>query len=299
MTALSPIVHNSDERAGNMAFARMVGIVDPNGNPVEVPVVSGNSLRGQLRRIAARRLLRACGVEKVPLPMYHLLFSGGSIEKGATKIAYSVEDIKALRRRIPFLGLFGGAFRNDVFPSTLRVEFIWPVCRETSEITGVVSPRYARELLDTVFYTRRDDGYEEVAPVKVAEKSTQMIYEVEAIVPGVELVGGVGLYYARELEASCLADTFAEWMGNPRLGGKSAVGHGKVKIVDMPALPSPVLYQEYIRDNAAHLGDFLRSGGDLLKETTSISPEPIDFFQAVDDLGTSCREINPDDLRTF
>jgi len=265
MTALSPVVHNSDERAGNMAFARTVVIVDAGGNPAEVPIISGNSLRGQLRRIAARRMLTVCGIQKLPLNAYHLCFSGGAIEKGAVKLAYSVEDIKDLRRTVPFLGLFGGSWRNDIFPSTLRVEFIWPVCQETSEITGVASSRYARELLDSVFYTRRDDEYEEVVPEKVAEKSSQMIYEVEAIVPGTELVGGVGVYSATELEVGCLADTFAAWAEHPRLGGKSAVGHGKVRVEGMPDIPYGDMYRTYLNDSKDAIAGMLLRQNEVAK----------------------------------
>ncbi len=260
MTAKSPIIHGSDEKAGNMSFIRTIAIVGEDGQTYEVPAITGNSIRGQLRRIAARHVLDRLEVKTLPMSLYHLFFSGGSIEKGSTKIAFGVEDIKDLRTMFPYLGLFGGAYQNDVFPSTLRCEWIWPVCRETSGITGLEDKKSARELIGTVFYTRRDDKYEAIK-IEDVQKSSQMIYETECLLAGIRLVGAVGVERATDLEVGCLAAAMAEWGLSPHLGGKRAIGHGKVKIENELDIPGADEYFAYLLDNKEKLVDFLTKHG--------------------------------------
>lgn len=260
MVATSPIIHGSDEKAGNMTFIRTMSMIDKNGDHQSIPVISGNSLRGQLRRIAARQFIDYVGVKTLPLDLYHMFFSGGAIQKGSSKIAFSVEDIKELRTLIPFFGLFGGAYKNDLFPSTLRVEWIIPVCKESEVITDIESNIQARELVDTVFYTRRDDKHEDVKIVGKNETS-QMIYETEALVAGSKLLGEVGVYRASIVEVGCLAGALNEWIATPRLGGKSSVGNGKIKITDKPIVPHLDEYTSHLASNKDKIIEFLNTMG--------------------------------------
>lgn len=272
-TALSPIVHGSDEKAGNMSFARTLPYFD-NGNRFNAPIIAGNAIRGKLRRIAARRVLESLDVKALSLPLYHLWFSGGAIEKGASKIAYDVGEIQELRSTFPYIGLFGGSFFNDIFPSTLRCEIINAVCKETEPFTGIPSDIAARELITQVFYTRRDDKHEDVK-VEGADTSSQMIYEFEAIVPGTKLIGDIGVERATPLEVGCLADTFEAFASNPRLGGKSAIGHGKVRIDNQVEIPGADMYRNYMVEKADLMRDWLKRFGGRINEPESVPVEPL------------------------
>src|SRR5690606_30893812 len=90
----APLCHGGDESAGNVQMFRRIPMIDGS----EVPAISANSLRGQLRRITARRLLELIGVESLTdLRRSHLLFSGGAIQKGEIATAHRFADIRDLR----------------------------------------------------------------------------------------------------------------------------------------------------------------------------------------------------------
>jgi hypothetical protein len=282
-TALSPIVHGSDEKAGNMSFSRSMPFFDSNGNCHNVPVITGNSMRGKLRRIAARRLLEALDIKTMPISLYHLFFSGGAIEKGSSKIAYDVGQIAELRSLIPYVGLFGGAFFNDIFPSTLRCEFSYAVCKETEEFTDIKSEISARNLITQIFYTRKDDKHESIM-VEGSDSSSQMIYEFEAIATGTRFVSGIGVERATELEVGCLADTWRIYSENPRLGGKSAIGHGKLKLEQKLEIPCGDRYEEYLKTNADAMKSWLVKFGARTNQELDFSvPRAIEIEEAQDE----------------
>lgn len=240
MTALAPISHNSDERAGNTAFFRTMAIAIPGGDTATVPVISGNSLRGQLRRFAVRRMLADLGAPQgaLPPPLYHFFFSGGSIAKGDTKAPLAITAINALRAELPIIGLFGGTWAGTILPSCLRVGWIWPVCIETEHLTGEGGAP-AAGLLTTAMFTRRDDGEAEVADGE-DDASAQMIFDVELLKAGAELRGFVEVERATEIEIAFLSAVLGDWLANPRLGGQAARGMGGVRVedVEMPAVDS-------------------------------------------------------------
>lgn len=259
MTALSPISHNSDERAGNTAFFRTMDVLLPAGGSARVPVVSGNSLRGQLRRVAVRRMLADLDIRQgaLPLPLYHLLFSGGSIAKGDTKAPLQITKINALRAELPLLGLWGGTLDGTILPGCLRVGWIMPVCSETAHLTGEESTTPAASLLTNAMFTRRDDG-EGVVEGEEAS-SPQMIFESEVLVAGAELRGFVEVERATELEASFLGVVLSEWLSNPRLGGQVAKGMGIVRVATVD-IPSSTAYEAHLASRKAEMREAMRSG---------------------------------------
>lgn len=249
MTAISPISHYSDEQAGNTSMFRRLSIIS-NGERASVPVVSGNSVRGQLRRIAARQLVEGIGVSKLGTVAYHTIFSGGALTRGAEDHAHRIDAIKTLRSAVPMIGLFGAALTAEIIPGSLRVDIVWPICRETVQITGIESDRAAEELVDTIYYTRHD-GHEVAVEVdKTATDTNQMIFEGETIVAGTQLIGGVRLYRATPLEAACLDAALTEWMADPRLGGMPARGHGKVRAEIDTRLGDGDLYRANLAESA-------------------------------------------------
>lgn len=258
--ALEPLSHNSDEREGNKSFFRSIKILD-NGMPAEVPVVTGNSLRGRLRRIAARRILQDVGAAAAALPpaLYHLFFDGGSIAKGETKTNLPVSQINALRAELPILGLFGGTYAGTILPSTLRPGFIWPVCRETQSLTGVASDIDAHQLLTDIFFTRRDDGGTD------QEESVQMIYEFEALVAGCALITSLSTERATPLETSFLGAVVSEYLRHPALGGGQGRGMGRVAVeIVEGAVPDPATYERHVDERREFMRDALRGMGATL-----------------------------------
>lgn len=235
LRAAAPLSHGSDESTGNAQLFRRIAVIH-QGRRVEIPAVSGNSFRGQLRRIAAARLLDVVGAQRVTLEAFQLLTSGGAIEKGESKTGEAVAANRDLRALVPMVGLFGGAWKAQLLPGSLRVGWLWPVCAETSRFTGVESFAEASGLLANAFYTRRGDD--------------QMIFETEALAAGVELAGSISVAGATALELDCLADAVAHWRAAPTLGGHLAKGHGVVAVESCGVPASDGSYLAHCRASA-------------------------------------------------
>lgn len=259
MTVASPISHLSDERAGNVVFFRQMAVATPSG-VASVPVISGNSLRGKLRRVAVKRLLADLDVPqgKLPLPLYHFLFSGGSIAKGDTKSALPVTQINALRAELPLLGLWGGCWGGAVLPGALRVGWVWPVCAETAHLTTIPSETPAHTLLTNAYFTRRDDGEAEQVDPDAAPQ--QMIFEAEILVAGTRLVGKIQTERSTEVESSFLGAVLADWLARPTLGGQLSRGMGEVA-VDPVELPSAEPYLQHLAVRRDSMREALRGMG--------------------------------------
>lgn len=90
VTALSPISHGAftdGADTGNiMEFRRMPIVID--GQAVQIPVISGNALRGTMRRLLAREFFQVLGIGKIfeqkeQDKLYAILGNGGALGKDA------------------------------------------------------------------------------------------------------------------------------------------------------------------------------------------------------------------------
>ena len=157
-TAKSPIAHGSDEKAGVDTLFRRQRFMTASG-PTDIPMISGNAIRGRLRRVAAQRYCTLAGLPDRSLPpwLYHALFAGGSIQKGSEGGKMGIADRRAVREHCPFLSLWGTAWKADILQGKLTVGMALPICRELEEFTGVSEPRSIRQFLDEIALTRKDD----------------------------------------------------------------------------------------------------------------------------------------------
>lgn len=149
-TCLAPLSHGAfGESAGNATLIRRMTVVLASGMP-RVPCVSGNALRGKLRREIMQDLLRRAGllgersVTAALLPdedagkkgkrwdrLYAAVANGGHLE--AAEAHVEPEEIRALRELLPPLSVFGGALYSWLLPGHMEVGVMWPRCRETIE----------------------------------------------------------------------------------------------------------------------------------------------------------------------
>lgn len=233
ITVTSPLIH-SDERVEVMQrFRREPFLID--GEVLDIPVYSGNAIRGMLRRAAALRVCEALGIEdrSLPLRSFYLLFCGGYLEGSSN--SYPTERVEHLRSTLPLLSLLGCSWGSRIIPGHLEVWRGEPVCQELALTpTHRDEAAYADgsapsvfDLLTEVSYTRRDDradelGEEESSPV-------QMRYSHEALVPGTRLLHGAVLRRRDPLIVGCLADAMATCTQWSTLGGRSAIGHGRFR----------------------------------------------------------------------
>lgn len=180
-------------------------VIQHQGQVVAVPITSGNSWRGVSRRILADDLVRRLGWVKAELAprLIHFLYNGGGLEenpekakdkekKKDAKVVYRFLE-KELRETIPFLDLLGVSYGSRMPQGLIRVGDIIPICKETAESLGLDVAEYmisASKLTAWKMGTKRDDtlvvkdSITEETDKK--EKSKQMIYKMEYIIPNTD-----------------------------------------------------------------------------------------------------------------
>jgi CRISPR type IV-associated protein Csf2 len=141
ITALEPISHSSGSNGITTEFRRE-RIVQTDGTPQMVPVLTGNAMRGMLRDAGMWHMCRSIGYGDIdehgrPLGLsmaaFHMLFSGGSLG-GATTQGLDVDFARQFRDLIPLLSVFGTAHGNQMLDGRCKIGFVQPICRETSHI---------------------------------------------------------------------------------------------------------------------------------------------------------------------
>lgn len=266
---LAPMSHIG-ETISTEAYLNEEPIIQPDGSVENVFVYNGNALRGQLRDCMAQYLLDKLGGVRVPLPAFHLLFSGGAIGGPQT---VNIEQARAYRELLPSISLLGGGVGNQILPGKLRVGNSYPIVRQTARLVPKrfqpdPLPDYATWTTEKSF-TRKDDAKDEnlrkhlrlagggqrellESPDAQAAESqgpaTQMRYTVELLCAGARLYTHIVAFDVTEIELGCLVTAFEQFARHPYIGGQSRMGHGRCRIEyewtdlgDTAAEPTPFL----------------------------------------------------------
>jgi len=231
----TPLHHGGNEKTGSTPVLRAIYMYVEDGGMVQIPYVSGNAVRGRLRRMVMKDFLDRVGVEpqELNLKLYHSLFTGGVLESSAETVgAIDLELRRKIQKLLPPVSLFGGAFGNQMIHSKLKVGHAFPVCKEYSQFL----PSFLKEdkrakmpvrtFTDEAFQTRRDDlraGREE------DEQAVQMKVDFECFVPGTKFYHWFALEYPSDIELSCFAHAMELFKRSPYVGGKSGTGHGEIE----------------------------------------------------------------------
>lgn len=189
-----------------------------------LPMVSGNSIRGMLRRQVMYDYLKRTGIEKLSKSNYHMLFTGGILNESTM-----YEDLEKRQKLIdlcPMLGVFGAAIGNMTIEGSLSVGLAYPECRELG--TGEKS---YWEYLDVIFQTRLDSAKtEQMVEIDDSEKRDapdQMKYEYEVFAPGTPFRHAFRMLEVDELWVSAFWHALALLKANPFIGGMWAVGNAE------------------------------------------------------------------------
>lgn len=258
----SPLAHGAfgDENLGNYsAFRRLPIIV--NGKAVSIPVVSGNALRGKMRREIMREMYKASemsmekfiaefGMTKSKRAwdrLYAALFGGGTIDNVDVNI--NTGALREIREKLPPLSLFGSALYSVLMPGMMNIGFCFPVCHETisAGLCEGESGIRAAELIEDIGLTRHIDR-ENANPEETGVKP--MPYQVECMIPGVKMQAEIDFEpMATEIEKHCAAHAVKLLH---TIGGKQAVGFGKIKMLNADADDS--LYLQWLeKDHLEYL----------------------------------------------
>jgi len=229
-------------------------IIQPDGRIENVFAYSGNAVRGQLRDLSAVYLLERLGNARVPLEVFHLLFSGGRIG-GEQKT--DIAAARKLREALPHLSIFGGGVGNQILAGKLRVGCLYPICVEAlpvlpEEFRDRAQLCEYRGLTYQQSFSRKDDSKdvrlsahlipdaerlllgEATQKAKKGksddEVATQMRMTAELMAPGVHLWGEVDCLDVSEVELGCLTAALYAFSRSPVLGGQGNKGHGRVTL---------------------------------------------------------------------
>jgi hypothetical protein len=212
-----------------------------------LPMVSGNSIRGIMRRLVMHDYIVRAGIQKLSKSNYHMLFTGGILNDST--MYEDLDKRKQLIDLCPMLGVFGAAIGNMTIEGSMSVGMAYPICRELG--TGEKS---YWEYLDMIFQTRLDSSKtEKDIEIEGDEKRTapdQMKYEYEVFAPGTPFSHAFRMLEMDPVWVSAFWHALTLLKENPFIGGMWAIGNAEC---DLSGLVIPdganQVYLGYI-DNA-------------------------------------------------
>jgi len=242
ITLKTSLVHSEIYLGVDAKFAREKVLI--NDTDTEwIPRLSGNAIRGRLRDLAATYYLDGLGLPTVPLKLFYLLFSGGSLSRGESKV--DLELKRNIGANVPLLSVWGCAIGNQMIHGRLKVGKAYPVARETERLLPERFHSRPKpsvwELITEESMTRLDDVKDEwvsryckeMAQQEPLPKESpvQMRYRVETLCPGTQLYHWFSLQWVTPVEIGCFLSALKRFQEHPFMGGMSAIGHGLVEMI--------------------------------------------------------------------
>jgi len=250
LTALSTIFSGGDDKTGvEQTLRRIDFMVD--GERVDVPILDGNSIRGNLRRLLLRDFFDRVGYE-ITTPKLFYLLSGGALETVGRHGQLDLQLRREIRANLPPISLLGGSMGNQAFAGKLVVAKALPICGELKDYLPMQSKLSYHVFLTEAFATRRA---EREPPETVEykdhkeEPTIQMKVQFECFAPGTRFYHKFMLLDALPIEKSCFAHMIDLWKQRPFVGGKMGSGYGELKI-EYPTLElTSSDYLNYLEEN--------------------------------------------------
>ena len=209
MTALTSVSHIGETHGIN-AKLRREKVVQPDGSVEEVPIISGNGLRGILRDRGMLHMLRCLGygvndesgeVQGLSQAAFYFLFSGGALESRGSR-GLDIDEARRWRDMIPLVAIFGGAMGNQIMPGKAKIGKAIPICRETAHLiperfVNSEKPQSIWDMCQEEPYTRRDDEKNEqlrklIAPQVRALLEAKATEQREKAKTGDDVAGDTG-----------------------------------------------------------------------------------------------------------
>lgn len=131
----APLHHGAfGEDVGNAVALRRLPLIGHSARG-GVPVLSGNAIRGNLRRAVMRDLFERVGLSRDTVPgkqwdkLYAALANGGHLTAAETRVDPSAR--LALRAAVPPLSVFGAALYSYLLPGRVAIGWAYAYCQET------------------------------------------------------------------------------------------------------------------------------------------------------------------------
>jgi hypothetical protein len=263
LTTEAPLHHGAfGADSGNaVAFRRIALAMRPDS--AGVPAISGNALRGCLRRIVMRDLLMRCGLTVATYAehglsaqqwdkLYAALANGGHLEGSETRT--DPKRTREIRDALPALSVFGAAMYTWMLPGVVSIGWLYPRCSETVESSlvpadlAVDAPLVPGETLLTDVSLVRHVDRDEQDPQ--SSGVTPMPVTVEALLPGTTLVTTiVPMRSIYDVELGVLGYALSLLR---TLGGKTGSGFGRLRVEhSIPSEPYTAWLEDPQRIDAA------------------------------------------------
>ena len=230
---------------------------------IDVPYVSTNDIRHQLRAAGMGHMFQALGIQpsrpgygEMPHAIAALFENGGNLEQGAKQPGGAYQLAADIRARYPLLALLGGNVVSfDLGESDLAVRATL-VCAENAPLEdGLTAGLSAFDLLDDVTETRQASlsGY------------GQMIRNFETLAVGTQLHVACSLNpFAPEIVRGALVAAVETWLARTFVAGQRARGYGHFHGQVLRQLPNATeclaVYEAYLLNHAAELRGWLADG---------------------------------------
>lgn len=271
LIAQSSIVHSEDYTAAgsdNFRLFRREKIVTADQQIIQVPIVSGSSFRGVLRRIGERLTAAILNYEAtLPIPAAHLLTNGGSLAKSARPLTDDGE--RQLKHLVPQVAVFGGNASGRIMSSLTIVNKVVPEFAELVHILprpprGTPLP-YISAMADETFIHLSDHRRTSGSPPQIdTDDQTSPLgqFGLETLPAGTRLQTSVLIDNATDHQVAFLRDILNHFARHGHLGGRVAAGHGRVTAtitttVERGDLPGPDI--DWAAELAAHRDESIQA----------------------------------------
>lgn len=252
ITALSPIFHGGNEKTGaSQLLRRQKFFVD--GEAKELPIISGNAVRGYTRRLVMADFLTTVNFKITNISLYHALFSGGVLEQVSGEGGKLNIDLRRkIRTYLPPVAVYGTSYGNQIFSGKMRVYELFPICLETKDLLPEnISSLCTHDIytfLDHSFFTRKEQAGTAGLEKKDEDPTVQMKVDLEVFVPGTKFFHGFSLENPNSVEESLLGHIIALWTNFSYIGGRSSSGFGHIKL-SYNNVPDNSPYLTFLEEN--------------------------------------------------
>lgn len=262
LRAMQDISHG-DTRTGmdNPTNSRlfMTGEKQVGGETVNVPEISGNSMRNRMSRSPlGHHLYDRLGIGRgdVFYSVHKMLLNGGNLTKAQE--AGVLPLMREIRELYPSLDLVGGA--TDSFtlgPGNLRGVAVWPMIAENEEDIRDAAPHLLASPGEKL-PTGRDALSMKTRIRNADDPKDMMPYSYQVMASGVRIVVEITLAAGTpDATRSAAAVALREW--DLYFGGQGRQGHGRMAIVENPGL-DPEPYEKHIEENKERMRAGLLDG---------------------------------------
>lgn len=255
LKAKSPIAHGAFTDGigmGNVAEFRKIPVVH-KGEVYNIPTISGNAVRGIIRRNLVREFFEMNKLnEKLETKefdkLYAVLGNGGALSNGLDS-SIDCNYLRDLRKQLPILSVLGGACYKFMLNGMCNIGFFKLKCTELGN-----GDKSIATMITEIGETRHID--KNVINTESAG-ITPMPYTTEAIIEGSEFEGAITFApMATEIEISCLNHGIRSIN---HVGGKSGRGYGMVSVIPDSELDDELYYDNVTNIDIDFIKDFIRS----------------------------------------